>query len=232
MTPLTSVAVNDEVLDPRDACVLRMIGEVSGPNDRGLIRIHKKRLDKAKSAIFRAAHTSDPNSFCWIPTALVSPATLLYLGFSEVATEILWARWVLAQVDHQHQQQQQPSSSLALDSKAQRGRGADGRNSSIAFINMALAEITSKATPSSLSIKDTVADGSSSEEQWIATLDWYGLNEEICEALLNPEFACMRDASDQMVKQTMVLRFEALKEVQSFSEQRALLVCLLPLRKA
>lgn len=190
------------IISPTDATYLRNRGKLSGPDEHGFLRIHKRPLDEALGLYLDDSEYSDPSKvFDRIPASLISRATLVYIGFSDSAAEMLWARWLLH--DHQKHPLVKP--------------GDDDTLSANSFLLFALGAISSSTVFSYPSTVYRVADRNSSEEHWRRTLNWYGLRTAFIEAILDRDAYQERQASDIMVMRVLHMRFEHLVKIHNFS---------------
>lgn len=196
------------ILHPRDVILLRNRGRLSRPAEPGFIRIHKSYLAEAVGLdVDRSEYIDPSNSFSLIPECVVSHATLVYMGFTNPAADILWARWLL------HEHRRQP----LLDPED------DDPFHVQSFYLFALGAITDDTVfphPYPCTVY-RFANRDSSEEHWRRTLAWYGLRIELIEAILDPEVYHERQASHIMVMGMLHMRYRHLVKVYNFSRERA-----------
>ncbi|KAL6872962.1 hypothetical protein J3F83DRAFT_594612 [Trichoderma novae-zelandiae] len=194
------------ILSPRDKEALASQGLLSPASSEGTIRIHKRRLNRSSDE--ENAHLPLPPSpasstslmalldaFSTIPEELVSLATVKYLGYNDEAATEIWDRWVARFPRGQPISELEPVLSKP-------------------FLDPIIGF--------SYGRRELDVDDDSNDGKWFECMDQCGINQITQTAIMDPVYNRVRLTRSCLywIRDTIELRYRALKEVQEASRQR------------
>ena len=189
------------ILAPLDAAQLQNDGLLTGPDDRGTRKIHKRRLNRLSDAEYQDIPLNvDPQSaaaqdaFATIPDQLISRATLEYVGFSDAKADALWSQWT-----------NWPFKGPSRETDGDRGG-----------LQMSFLEYMTASFDQG---EDTFSED---DEMWARVMDMFGLSTETQQSILDPAFRYIRlgNSCVYWAKDTVEMRYYGLLGIQRTSRER------------
>ncbi|KAM0275913.1 hypothetical protein ACHAQH_007300 [Verticillium albo-atrum] len=191
----------DRILADLDVQHLQSRGLVGPLGADGTRRVHKRRLnrssDEENSAIplnISLQSPEAPTAFTPIPDLLISRASLVYVGFSELKADALWNEWT-----------NWPPTGPRRETDADVG----------GLVMTFIFFITGTFNGSN----DTWEDN---DQQWRASLDAFGMATDVQTAIMDPFFKDIRltQSCAFWAKDTVEMRYAGLKDIQRASRER------------
>lgn len=170
-----------------------------GPADTpGLILLHKRCL-----SIYSYSHPDyvdlppsppsvAPQAYFIIPENLISMASLKYMGFNDETAERIWARWVI----------KFPEGAPIAETEPVNG---------VSFLDAAIGFLADRKAE-----LDTWSDDG---ETWIASMDQWGIDQELQNIIMDDVFKNMREEGSLFfwLRGTVELAYGGLQEVREAS---------------
>ncbi|KAF4122088.1 hypothetical protein GMORB2_7681 [Geosmithia morbida] len=194
------------ILLPLDFANLASNGLVVPGTIEGTVRLHKRRLNSWSdeenqhlSLDSTSSDASDDGIFSTIPEELISPAALVFVGFTHQKAEELWAIW--------------PDWPTDVTLKPARDIDPTKDFGLLVAAFMDLMDCRLDVRPE---------DEPETLDEWEATLQRLGLSDEAREAILDPHFEYLRQSESCKfwAKDTARMRFAALSDIKRASMER------------
>lgn len=192
------------ILTPSDAEIMLAEGRLSPPDEKGFQRVHKRRLLESSSEDDpnipspAASYVHEDDGYAWIPSELISLATLEYIGLSAEGAASKWREW--------------RAWSLGSPPISRENDENDSGALEMPFLDFATPEL-----PSAL---DTISDD---DDDWRECLRRHKVSKELEDAIMDPRFRFPRltQSCAFWINDTFRMRYEELESIQSASRARA-----------